>query len=205
MIDIAHIVHTQHAIGSIYVTKACNLALSALLQHLPASTENDRWTQSHRAQITYSMLRRLGLLLLPHNGDKRDKCEAEVRWANAELELTQRLQKHGGFNVPHGASHLDETNICHLRIFILVRDRGNIAVDRLRLPMSIPVIIHWNMRHLLDPILNLIRNVRHHLHRLTQVIPPSLLPDNLPVHLPGGNIVIARQRNGKETFVVSQV
>mmetsp|Transcript_36984 Transcript_36984/g.78100 ORF Transcript_36984/g.78100 Transcript_36984/m.78100 type:complete len:288 (+) Transcript_36984:378-1241(+) len=205
VVDIAHIMYRQNTSRPIDMTKARNLALRPLLQHLPTPTKNNRGAQSHTAQIPHAMLRRLGLLFLPHNRNQRHERQAKVGGPHAELELTQRFQKHRRFDITHGTAHLDETNVGHANIGIFVRGRGELAVDRLGRPVSVPVIVHGHVGHLLDPFLNFVGDVRYDLDGLAEVIPPAFLPDDLAVDLPGGDVVIAREGNGEEALVVPEV
>ena len=57
----------------------------------------------------------------------------------------------------------------------------------------------------LDPVLYLVCNVRHHLDRLTEVIAPTFLLDDIGIHLTCGDIVITSQRNIEEPLVVAEV
>mmetsp|Transcript_28725 Transcript_28725/g.51935 ORF Transcript_28725/g.51935 Transcript_28725/m.51935 type:complete len:322 (-) Transcript_28725:279-1244(-) len=205
MVDIAHIMYRQHMIRPIHMAKTRNLTLRLLLQHLPTPTKNNRRTQPHTPQIPHPMLRRLRLLLLPHNRHERHERQAKVGHSHAELELTQCLEKNGGFNVAHRASHFDEANVGDLGVLVFVRDGGGGSVDGFGFPVAIAVVVDWDLCYLLDPLLDFVGDVGDYLDCLAEVVAPSLLADDLAVHFSGGNVVIARQGNGEETFVVPQV
>ena len=71
--------------------------------------------------------------------------------------------------------------------------------------MTPPRVVDRYVRHPLDPVLYLVGNVRDDLDRLAQVIPPPLPPDDVPVHLPGRDVVIARETNAQESLVIAEV
>ena len=102
------------------------------------------------------------------------------------MELPQRLEEHGGFDIAHRPPHLDEADVGDLRVRVHFGDRPSFAIDGLGLPVSIAVIVQGNVRHGLDPLLYLVRYVGHDLDCLAEIIPPPLLPDHLPVYLCGG-------------------
>ena len=53
--------------------------------------------------------------------------------------------------------------------------------------------------------LDLVGDVRNHLHRLRQVLAATFLLNDAQVHLPGGHVVAAPQINVQEAFVIAQV
>mmetsp|Transcript_22047 Transcript_22047/g.47952 ORF Transcript_22047/g.47952 Transcript_22047/m.47952 type:complete len:204 (-) Transcript_22047:293-904(-) len=192
MVNIAHIMNRQNGI-SINMTKARNLILRRLPQHLPTPAKDDSRTQSHATQILHAMLRRLRLLLLPHDGNEGHERQTKVGGPHPELELTQCLQKHGGFDVAHCSSHFNEANVGHFDIFVFLSDRGSFSIDCFGFPVAVAVIVHWDVCHSFDPLLNFVGNVWYYLDCLAEIITPSFLPDDLAIHLAGGNVMIARQ------------
>jgi hypothetical protein len=63
--------------------------------------------ETQTTQIPHTCLSRLCLLFSTNDGDERDVDEGKVFVADAELELTQRLNKGGRFNVTDGTAELD--------------------------------------------------------------------------------------------------
>lgn len=61
------------------------------------------------------------------------------------------------------------------------------------------------MCHALDPILNLVRNVRDDLNGLAEVVPLALFGNDLAVDLAGGDVVVGSQFDGQEALVVAKV
>ena len=102
--------------------------------------------------------------------------------ADAELELTQRLDKRRRFNVTHRAAQLDNAHVRRLA-----------------------ALINRQRCHTLNPVLNGISQVRHNLHRLTEVVTATLLLDDLSVDLACGDIIVARQRDIQVTLIISQI
>jgi hypothetical protein len=77
------------------------------------------------------------------------------RWVTGvgdlELKLAEGLDEGHGLNVTHGPSKLDDAH-----------------VGRTVAP------IHRHLGHTLNPVLDGVGYVGHHLHRLAQVVPPPL-------------------------------
>ena len=97
-----------------------------------------------------AVLRRLRLLLThdAQNGDEAHMDCADVLSGHiaSELELPQSLQEWPGLNVAHSAAQLDDANVW-----------GCIRA------------VHRNVGDALDPVLDGIGHMRHHLDRLAQV------------------------------------
>lgn len=66
-------------------------------------------------------------------------------------------------------------------------------------------IIHRYPCHSLNPILNCVGKMGHHLHSTTKVVALSLALDHVLVDLAGGNIVFSSQGDVKVPLVVAQV
>lgn len=181
MVDIANIVDTDN-IGRRDVAEVANLAAGSLLQALSGSAEDDLGRKAEGAQIANTVLGRLGLLLLGKDGDQTHEHEAEVVVSDAELELSEGLEEDAGFDVTDGAADLDKANVgCLSRI------------------------VDGNMSDALDPVLDLIGNVRDDLDGLAEVVSLALLGDDLAVNLAGGDVVVGRQFDGQEALVVAKV
>ena len=181
VVDITNIVDTDN-IGGRDVTEVANLAAGGLLQALSGAAEDDLGRKAEGAQVANTVLGGLGLLLLGQNGDQTHEHEAEVFVSDAELELSEGLEEDAGFDVTDCAADLDKANVgCLSRI------------------------VDGNMSHALDPVLNLVGNVRDDLDGLAEVVSLALLGDDLAVNLAGGNVVIGRQFDGQEALVVAKI
>jgi len=66
-------------------------------------------------------------------------------------------------------------------------------------------VIDWYPRHPLDPVLDGLRDVRHDLDRLPQVVAPALALDNMLVDFTGRNVVVARQGDVEVALVVAEI
>lgn len=61
------------------------------------------------------------------------------------------------------------------------------------------------MRHLLDPALDLVRDVRDDLDGFSEVVAAAFFGDDLAVDFAGGDVVVGGKGDGEEAFVVSEV
>jgi hypothetical protein len=71
--------------------------------------------------------------------------------------------------------------------------------------MTVTLVIHRNLSHLLNPTLNLVSNMRYNLNCLAEVVTTTFLGDHLAVDFTSGDIMVGGERDGEETFVVSEV
>jgi hypothetical protein len=101
------------------------------------------------------VLGRLGLLLAVDDRDVGHSNAEEIVAAESVPELHQRLYEWGRLNVANCATQLNDADT---RLFLRV--------------------IHWEPGHPFDPGLNLVRQMRHDLDRLPQIVASSffLLP-----------------------------
>ena len=181
VVDVANIVNTDN-IGRGNVAEVANLAAGGLLQALSGAAEDDLGRKTEGPQVANTMLGGLGLLLLGQDGDQTHKHEAEVVVSDAELELPEGLEEDAGLDVTDGAADLDEANV------------GGLTR-----------IIDGNVSDALDPVLNLVGDVRDNLDGLAEVVSLALLGNDLAVNLTGGDVVVGRQFDGKEALVVAKV
>ncbi len=65
--------------------------------------------------------------------------------------------------------------------------------------------VHGDLGHPPDPILDGVGDVRHNLHRLTEIVAATLLLDNVQVDLAGGDIVFAGEPDREVTLVVAEI
>jgi GTP1/Obg family GTP-binding protein len=104
----------------------------------------------------------------------------KVSFANTSSQLSHALNEWRTLNITHCASQLNDT---HIGRFVRV--------------------IHGDLSNSLDPILNGVRQVRDHLHRLPQIVTTTFALDDVLVDLPGGDVVLAGEGNIEVAFVVA--
>ena len=152
--------------------------LAALLvrQHRLAAAQQDIRLDADRAQLLDRMLRRLGLDLV-RTADHRHQRQVHVDDVVA-AELDAEL-----------ADRLEE------------RQRFDVA-DRAADLDHADVGIAGAER---DAALDLIGDVRNHLHRRAEIVAAALLGDDALVDAPGGEIAVAPGRRAHEALVVTQV
>ena len=124
------------------------------------------------------MLRRLGLQLagVPDVGNQREVDEHAPATADVDRELTDCLQERERLDVADGSA-----------------DLGDHEVDVGRLG------------HQGDPVLDLVRDVRHNLDRRTEVIPAALTADHAVVDAARGHVRRARGVGVGEALVMAEV
>ena len=66
-------------------------------------------------------------------------------------------------------------------------------------------VVHRNLGHSFNPVLNGIGEVRHHLHRLSEIITLAFPLDDVLVDLARSDVVFARQSDIEVSFVVSEI
>ena len=158
--------------------------LGGILQRLLGATDEEIGSDPRAAQFLHGVLGRLGLLLAhdPQHGNQADVHEADVLAADAELELAQCLDEGCALDVAHGSAEFDDA---HVRL--------------------LSVAVHGYLRHPLDPLLDLVGDVRDHLHCLAEVVAAPFPLDDVGVHLAGGEVVVTCERDVEEALVVAQV
>ena len=116
------------------------------------------------------MLGRLRLLFVTSDGKQAHMYEDDILSSDLELELSESLEEHHGFDITHCSSDFHQTDI------------GLEACS-----------VDWLPGHLFEPGLNHVRDMRDDLHGLPEVISTTLLVDDLAVHLPRGDVVAVRE------------
>lgn len=138
--------------------------------------------QTSSSNIPNSLLCRLRLLLTLNDRDERDMNLQEIPLPSASLQLSHGLNERRTLNITHRASKLDNT---HIRLLIR--------------------IIDWDPRNTLNPILNCIREMRHHLDGLSEVIAPTFTLNYVLVDLPCCDVALTCQGDVEIALVVSEV
>ena len=181
--DVGHVAQVQDAVGR-DVAEERELVQNGLLEGFLASAREHVRGEARGPQRLHGVLRGFRFLLAhgAHDGHERDVDEAEVLRPDAPLELAQRLDERHRLDVADGAAELDDA---HIR--------------------RIGLAVHRDLRHALDPLLDLVRDMRDHLHGLAQVLALALLRDDALVNLAGGDVVVPRQSRIHESLVVAQV
>jgi len=175
VVDIVHVVNGDAVVGG-DVAEGGDFRAGARLDGRRTTAENNLGREAQTPQLLDSVLRRLRLLLshAPQNGNETHEHEHKILVPDPKLELAQRLEKHHGLDVSHGSAQLDQTDVGDLRL---------------------PLLLHGLVRNALDPLLDLIGNVRNDLHCLSQIISSALPSDDLPINLAGCYVIILAQSN----------
>ena len=161
-----------------YITEHADLPLHILrnLQLCPADYHVG--LNADRQQFLDGVLCGLGFQFIGA-GNIRHQCHVNVHGiASAHFgdELTNRFQKRCALDVAYGTADLCDDNICV----------GFLADT-------------------IDAVLDLVGDVRDHLHSAAQIVAAAFLVQNGPVHFTGGNIVVDRQALVDETLVVTEI
>mmetsp|Transcript_80334 Transcript_80334/g.194760 ORF Transcript_80334/g.194760 Transcript_80334/m.194760 type:complete len:390 (-) Transcript_80334:508-1677(-) len=182
-VDVGDVVHAD-ALLRRHVAEVGELLLGRGAQRLARAADEEVGHQADGAQLLHRVLRGLGLLLA-HRAEHRHEGhveEADVLALDAELELPQRLDERHALDVTHRAAELDDAHV------------GRSVVS-----------VGGDMSDALDPVLDGVGHVRHHLHRLAQVVPLALLLEALLVDLAGGDVVVSREGDVVEALVIAEV
>ncbi|CQA08506.1 Uncharacterised protein [Mycobacteroides abscessus] len=166
----------------VHVTHEGDLVLERL-GHIPV-TAQDQCIRSDTdaAQRGDGVLRRLGLelagwLQVRH---QRDVQEEDVVTADVMADLPRGLQERLRFDVADGAADLGDDDVGPLPVFVRLGHRQDAALD-------------------------LVGDMRNHLHGVTQVLATPFLGDDRRIHLPGSHIRRPRQITVQEALVVPDV
>ena len=165
------------AVG-LYVAEHGDLPENRGLQRLVAAQHDNVRRDAHALQLLHGMLGGLGLVLVaaPQEGHQGHMNVEGVLLPLLQAHLTGGLQKGLALDIAGGAADLGDD---HVRLSLLPQ-----AVDK---------------------ALDLLRDVRNHLHRLPQVLAPPLLVQHVPVDLPRGQVGKAVQILVDKALVVPQI
>ena len=158
------------------VAEQGDLAAYVLRQESVGAAQQQVRLDADGAQVADAVLRRLGLQLAGR-ADEGDQREVDV----------QRML------APDVAAELPYR--FQVRLALDVADR---AADLRQDDVDVPA-------DRAQPVLDLVRDVRDHLHGAPEVVSRALLLDHGEVDLAGGPVVVARRDGVGEAFVVSQV
>ena len=133
------------------------------------------------AQLLGGMLGGFGLELAcgGNPGDVAQVHKGAVVSAELQAELAHRLQERQGLDVAHGAADFDDGHIHRVRL--------------------------TEARAAFDKFLDLIGDMRNHLHGFTQVIAAALFVEHALVNLSGGEIVGLSHAGLNKTLVMAQI
>ena len=148
------------------------------LRDRPVAAAHDRvGLDAAAAQFGDGVLRRLRLLLTGRTdvGNERDVYVEDVLAPDVLAELPDRLEERKDLDVADGATDLGDHDVD-----VVARERK-------------------------DPLLDLVGDVRDHLHRLTEVLAFAFLGEHRLVDRTGRGVRTTRQRNVDEAFVVTEV
>ena len=175
LIHRGHVFRRDHSLFA-HIAEERNLRLNVLYQEPIRPAQKNVRLNSHTQKFLHRVLRRLGLQLA-RRGNKRHQ-----RHMHKQSPLAPEF-------LPHLADGLNK------------RQRLNIADGAANFHQH---HIHI-LRDLLHRRLNLIGDVRNHLHRLPQIVAAPLLGNDLLVNAPGGPVVIAAQPRMRKPLVVPQI
>ena len=124
-------------------------------------------SESKSSQISNTGLSRFRFEFSVDRRDERDVDEGEVVGADAELELSHRLDERCGFDISNGSTQLrNSSELVHSGDAATHLDDADVGSDSRA--------VDGHLGDPLNPILNRIRDVRNDLHRLAQVISSTL-------------------------------
>jgi len=149
---------------------------------IPHSTTYQIRKQTSTPDSPDSLLRRLRLLLPIDDRNIRHVNLHEVLFARSSPQVRQSLDERHALNIPHRASQLNDADIRPL-----IR------------------IVHRYLRDPLDPVLDGVGDVRHHLHGAAEVVASPLALDDGLVDLAGRDVVLAGDGDVQVALVVAQV
>src|ERR1700757_4546318 len=137
---------------------------------------------TYAAQRGHRVLGRLGLEFARWGQvrHQRDVQEEDVFPTQVMTDLAGGLQKGLRFDITHGATDFGDHNV-----------------------WAVAVSVRLGHRH--NPPLDLVGDVRDHLHGVSEVFAASFLGDNGRIHLPGSNIGRSGQIAVQEPFVMADV
>eukprot|EP00123_Amoebidium_parasiticum_P022120 comp8036_c0_seq1/m.3538 comp8036_c0_seq1/g.3538 ORF comp8036_c0_seq1/g.3538 comp8036_c0_seq1/m.3538 type:complete len:449 (+) comp8036_c0_seq1:966-2312(+) len=179
----AAVVHVDHLLWG-HVAEHRDLLLDVVTKHLRAAAHNNIRRQPKASQFAHTVLGGF-CLLLPRGPNHRHQAhmdQQKVLVSHTELELAHGLNKRCTLNITNSASQLDDADL-----WLLV------------------VSIGTDLCHPLDPILDLIGDVWHHLDGLAEVVTAALLLNYIPVDLARCDVVVLVQRDVYEPLIVAQI
>mmetsp|Transcript_4320 Transcript_4320/g.13342 ORF Transcript_4320/g.13342 Transcript_4320/m.13342 type:complete len:644 (-) Transcript_4320:155-2086(-) len=182
-VNVGHVVHADALLLG-HVAKVCELLLGLLVKRARRAADEKVRRDAERAERLHRVLRRLGLLLADgaDDGHERHVEEGDVLPAHLPLKLPHSLDEGHRFNVAHRAAQLDDAHVGRAALAVLRR-----------------------VRDALDPLLDRVGDVRHHLHCLSQKVALALTVEHGLVDLARRDVVVARQVEVHEALVVAQI
>ena len=176
LVDVAGVGRVHHRLG-VDVAEVGDLQLQVVGQRLLAAAHDEVGLDAAAAQLGDGVLGRLGLLLAGRTDERheRDVEVADVVAPGLLAELPDRLEEGKDLDVADGAA-----------------DLGDDDVDVVG-------------RQAVDPALDLVGDVRDHLHRLAEVVAPPLGGEYRLVDRPGGGVGVAGEVLVGEPLVVPEV
>ncbi len=181
LVDRLHVLGGDHRLLG-HVAEEGELGLQVLGQEAVGAAQQDARRDADRAQLAHAVLHRLGLELVGGRdvGHERQVHEDRVLAAGVLAELPHRLEEGQALDVADRAADLDDHHV---------------GVRVTRAPA----------RHLADRGLDLVGDVRDHLHRAAEVVAAPLARDHVAVDLAGGDVRGLRGDAAREALVVAEV
>ena len=165
-----------------HVAEERELGLEVLGEEAVGAAQQDARRDADRAQLAHAVLHRLGLELVGGRdvGHERQVHEDRVLAPDVLAELAHGLQERQALDVADRAADLDDHDVG----LLLARGAAR------RLP---------------DRGLDLVGDVRDHLHRAAEVVAAPLARDHVAVDLAGGDVRGLRGDAAREALVVPEV
>ena len=180
LVDGVHVPHADHApLG--HVGEQADL-LALLVRHLAVgAAQQGIGLDADLAQLLHRVLGRLGLELAGRGnvGQVGEVDKGRHVGTQAQAELAHGFEEGQGLDIAHGAADLDDGHIHGIR-------RADAGAA-------------------LDVFLDLVGDVRNHLHRLAEVVAAALLLEHALVDAAGGEVVALLHARFDETLIVAQV
>jgi hypothetical protein len=177
LVDHVDVGHRDHAVQR-HVGEQADLLALVVGNRAVGAAQQHVGLDADLAQLLHRVLRRLGLQLAcgGDEGHVSQVHEGEVGGAELQAHLAHRFQEGQRFDVAHRAADLDDGH-----------------VDRLRVGAA---------QH---ELLDLVGDVRDHLHRLAEVVAAALLLEHALVDLAAREVIAALHPRGDESLVVAEV
>ena len=177
LVDRGRVGRADHAADR-HVAQQGDLLLEVAADRAVGTTHDGVGLDTERAQLLHRVLRGLGLQLAggPDEGHQGHVHERAVVAADLVPQLADRLEEGQRFDVTDGAADLDEHQV------------GGFGLGERE-----------------HALLDLVGDVRDHLHGLAEVVAPALLRDHRGVDGAGGVVGPAMQVGVDEPLVVTEV
>mmetsp|Transcript_28961 Transcript_28961/g.77895 ORF Transcript_28961/g.77895 Transcript_28961/m.77895 type:complete len:484 (-) Transcript_28961:587-2038(-) len=182
-VDVGDVVHPQALVRG-HVAEVGQLLLGLAVQGARGAAHEEVGGDAQSAQGLHRVLRWLGLLFA-HGSDHGDEAHVEegaVLTPHLPLELADGLDEWHALDVTHSAAQLDDAYV------------GGVALA-----------VCGRVCDALDPLLDGVGDVRHHLHRLAQEVALALFLQHVLVDLASRHVIVPPEVEVDEPLIVPEV